>query len=89
MTSEKPVIARPVMRSDHYRRGEEQGTSKLTEPQVLEIIAIIEAYPDASIIDLAAKRNVSPGCISKIKNDRAWLHIKRPWVLGSHRRKPK
>ncbi len=84
MTDPKP-IERPVLRRDLVLRGEERG-SKLTEAQVLEIIETIRQYPDAAISDLAQKRGVSTGCISKIKNDRAWMHLPRPWVIGSFRR---
>jgi len=80
------MIERPTLRSDRYARGEDQGGSKLTEDQVKEIIATIGAYPDAAIGELAIKYGVSSACISKIKNDRLWMHIPRPWKTKKHRK---
>jgi len=82
------MIERPRTRSDIVRHGEAQTNSKLTDAKVLEIIATIGAYPDALVSDLALKHLVSPACISKIKTDRAWMHLPRPWKFGAHRSRP-
>lgn len=51
-------------------RGEQIGTSKLKEPQVIEIFKSRKLYTEIS-----EKYNVGMACISRIKNKKTWKHI--------------
>lgn len=53
-----------------HQHGERVHTAKLTEGQVLEILASDERYED-----IAVRYSIHPGHVSKIKTGRAWKHL--------------
>lgn len=55
-------------------RGEKNSISKLTEDQVKEILLMIKK--SITNKDIAKKFNVTASTIYKIKNKRAWTHVK-------------
>ncbi len=59
---------------DTKRVGENIGTSKLKEPDILEIYKLLE-QKEIIAVSIAKKYNVSDTCISAIKSGRAWEHL--------------
>lgn len=65
-----PACARELMARPH---GEEKGSAKLTDAQVLEIRAKLAAGVQGKV--LAAEYRISTPVISVIKNAKAWRHL--------------
>ena len=63
----------PRIRRDGYVRGESHPAAKLTEPQVREIRALVDA--GSSRHELAARFGVSRQMVRKIANRQAWTHL--------------
>lgn len=62
------------IRSNRQAAGSKNGSSKLTESQVLEIRAMVSTKK-YTYNQVAAKYNVSRSCIAKLSQGRFWNHI--------------
>ena len=62
--------------------GEKCTVAKLTEADVLQIIECMNN--NMSVVQVAARFNVTPSAVSHIWNGKTWKHLKRPKILSKN-----